>query len=33
MSEELLYGLGGAILLVLVLVAAAVRIVKEYERG
>jgi regulator of protease activity HflC (stomatin/prohibitin superfamily) len=33
MSEGLLYGVGAGILLVLLLVAAAVRIVKEYERG
>jgi len=33
MSEGLLYGVGAGILLLLLLVAAAVRIVKEYERG
>ena len=33
MSEALLYGIGAAILLLVVIVIAAVRIVKEYERG
>jgi regulator of protease activity HflC (stomatin/prohibitin superfamily) len=33
MSEALLYGIGGAIVLLLVILVAAVRIVAEYERG
>ncbi|HVM54977.1 MAG TPA: slipin family protein [Acidimicrobiales bacterium] len=33
MSEALLYGIGAAIVLVVVIVIAAVRIVNEYERG
>ncbi|MDQ4068733.1 MAG: slipin family protein [Actinomycetota bacterium] len=33
MNEQLLFGFGAAIALLLVIVAAAVRIVKEYERG
>lgn len=33
MSEAVLYGIGAAIFLVLVMVVAAVRIVAEYERG
>ena len=33
MSEALLYGMGAAILLLVVIVVAAVRIVNEYERG
>jgi regulator of protease activity HflC (stomatin/prohibitin superfamily) len=33
MSEALLYGIGGAVVLLVVIVVAAVRIVAEYERG
>ena len=33
MNEQLLFGFGAAIALLVVIVAAAVRIVKEYERG
>src|SRR3989337_1970748 len=33
MSEALLYGIGAAIVLLVVIATAAVRIVKEYERG
>lgn len=33
MSEAILYGVGGAIVLVLAIIVAAVRIVDEYERG
>ncbi len=33
MNEAVLYGIGGAIVLLVLLVASAVRIVKEYERG
>ncbi|MFP5378100.1 MAG: slipin family protein [Acidimicrobiia bacterium] len=33
MSEALLYGIGGAVVVLVVIVAAAVRIVAEYERG
>ncbi len=33
MSTALVYGVGGAILLLVVIVVAAVRIVAEYERG
>jgi regulator of protease activity HflC (stomatin/prohibitin superfamily) len=32
-SEALLYGIGGAIVLLLVIIVSAVRIVAEYERG
>ncbi len=33
MNEQLLYGIGAAALLLLILIIAAVRIVNEYERG
>src|SRR5918994_5491217 len=33
MNEALLYGLGAAIVVLLLLLTAAIRIVKEYERG
>jgi regulator of protease activity HflC (stomatin/prohibitin superfamily) len=33
MSEELLYGIGAAVLLLVVIVVSAVKIVPEYERG
>jgi len=33
MSEALLYGLGGAVVLLLAIIVSAVRIVAEYERG
>ncbi len=33
MSEAFLYGLGGAIVLLLVIILSAIRIVAEYERG
>ena len=33
MNEALLYGLGAAVLLIIILIAMAVRIVAEYERG
>jgi regulator of protease activity HflC (stomatin/prohibitin superfamily) len=33
MNEAILYGLGGALVLLVLLIGSAVRIVKEYERG
>jgi regulator of protease activity HflC (stomatin/prohibitin superfamily) len=33
MNEALLYGIGAAVLIIVLLIAAAVRIVAEYERG